>query len=632
MSEKLVKRVRFDNDTMTDRRPPVHRRLDKRVVSVGTEHRRAAYEPQLKASYHDAHRTSNWPSNSIVTKVCCQGSIMRGPTAISTTTTVHEPRRLHVKKTPVYPEADVKHEIDRLRRQTEAQLEQRLRDEMQSHIDERNRIEEEARDARNRKYMPLVSHTPQHSTAVCDAKILTKIANMAIQRPSSLAIDDDNKLRFTDVMHYSNRACARTVNRPKTSISKQIATLASNDANSMAATRLDAAGDLRNAETPNSRVDSMIRDSPFSGSRHSAILSSTRRLVDQGHNKYYHGQSRGNSAWPQPASGIPPVQQAVWGDTQDEKRYFMRDQYYQQTSFSSIKQMPRMATPLASFTEQKNGLPSFRQDSVIFKTEPVMPSPDNNIYGYLINDSVKKFADNKADNMSSYHILADSSVIQEKVNNGPSMNESINDQQVKSPIVPLPRTAFKDSRLIKTPGGMTTAASTRLETSTPGSLTARLDAVQHQASYIYTEENLELSKPGIDDGDRLEHARHRDGSVVLDESSSHGDLHRSVLHRPVNLSGRGQWKQDIGTRPESYVKNRPSKQQRKTNQVTFEGRKDSIVSQTSKRSHQSSTSSHGWRIDKISQKLDSHKRMTDQVSHGLMMTSTGNLYSMFFEK
>lgn len=436
--------------------------------------------------------------------------------------------------------------------------------------------------------MPLVSSVVDMGNKLTDSKLIQKICHFVQHDPSSAQVCQLNKMKLAKIGEESSQR-QRHKNQKKVSISSQLA------ASSTALHRPTKVP--LDSYSKGTTIDPIIRDGG------SAIVKSNKNTDS---NKYEQRRHR-----LPPAVGVPPVWQTVYGSIIDKELYYSgfakpdnRSTRDTQNHADVIEQIYTGAIA------QKDQIETEYKHPRIFRTEP-MSSMHLTDRGIIFESKNESNMDDNRDFLSSSQIFR-SMMNHQNLKEADSQQEFY--QNNTNPQVPSV-SHYKDKKSFRTPGELTTKPSTIAETSKDYS--AKMNSARPRDQFIYTEENPQASHKFIDTG-RSEHPQFID---------SHRENSNNL--RSIDFYQPSSYRKTEGNAPQMNQQlTNETEKKKKHQQVTFQKRKDSNASQSSRHSKYSN---EGWRIDSINQKLATHKKIKDELSHGLMMTSTGNLYSIFLK-
>ena len=421
-------------------------------------------------------------------------------------------------------------------------------------------------------------------------KVVDKLTHFKCLLPNPNSINQANLLSFSPIdEQQTNRT--RKNNKPKISISHQLS-LTSGPA-------VQPTGRMpREVQLPKSRVDSVVRDGP---DRHYVQKRNTASiyLTSVGQRRHEPQSAHSSRGLLPPAVGIPPIWPVAFASQIDEEFYQSRNSKKGNRSTTETVEIVR-AEPTAAFRSEAT-------EGKLFKTDPVSSIPMTE-RGALFESK----QDDQKDFLSSSQIFK--SIMSQNPKETERREEGI--EPLKPSQSPWAM-AHKATKSSKTPGDLTTKPSVVADSSRDGIFTSRLNSMKAR-EFIYTEEN----PPGMLEESQQRTLRSARGELVeiMDGPRMVSEINPELSRKQPSITYEDLLKK---SKP-----HQPRKEPKQHQQVTFQKRKESSASNVSR---QSKHNNEGWRLDSINQKLAAHKKIQSQLSHGLMMTSTGNLYSIFLQ-
>lgn len=442
--------------------------------------------------------------------------------------------------------------------------------------------------------MPLVSSNLDFGNRLCEPKIIQKVSGFKQHQPNSCLVDHSNYLIFEKIPQTESQR-TRRVNKPKTSISQVI----SQQENT--ATKSGLLPLIRNDGA--NRFDSLVRDAECKLTNKGPYQS--RGRIDIGR--------EAEERFPlgrliPPAIGNPPIVQTIYGSTIDMETYLI--------GLPKVDNRSTKDTGNLNLNERNSSNRVFKtfiqgsefRDPILYQTDPISSIPMTEHRGRVekTEEANHQVQENAQDFLSSSQMFT--SLIQNQTKPDGA------DLRIESKRSLWSGLKGKATKSFRTPGDLTTKPSTIAESC--HDLTARLNTMVPRDQFIYTEENPNQERGSKD---------------ILKSELSRGFM-ESQRDNQTN-SGSIEFYQPTSQRgyegsKNSYQALSQREKSKKTQQVTFQKRKDSTTSNASKHSKYSN---EGWRIENINKKIETQKKIKDELSHGLMMTSTGNLYGIFLK-
>lgn len=441
--------------------------------------------------------------------------------------------------------------------------------------------------------MPLISSNLDLGNKLCEQKIIQKVSGFKQHQPNSCFVDHSNYLIFEKIPQTESQR-TRKVNKPKVSISQAIS---QQENTGIKPSQLPL---IRNDGA--NRFDSLVKDTESKLTNKGPYQSRVRTEIGRETEQRFP-----ISRLIPPAFGNPPIVQTIYGSTIDMETYLIGlpkvdNRSTKDTGILNLDERTSSNRVYKTFSQGAE----FR-DPILYQTDPISSIPMTEHRTRVENneEAYHQAQENAQDFLSSSQMFT--SLIQ-------NQTKPDADLRIESKRSLWSGLKGKATKSFRTPGDLTTKPSTIAESC--HDLTARLNTLIPRDQFIYTEENPNPERGSKD---------------ILKSELSRGFM-ESQRDNQTN-SGSIEFYQPTSQRGYEGSKNSHQslsqrEKSKKVQQVTFQKRKDST---TSNASRQSKYSNEGWRIENINKKIETQKKLKDELSHGLMMTSTGNLYGIFLK-